>query len=290
MKFGIFPNLGKKNLFPYLPKLLALLEQKGNTYLLPSVMQEGLEAQGLHSPFGSIDELGHMDAILSIGGDGSFLGAARTFADYPVKMVGIHLGELGFLNSITPEDTEKRIDQIIQGQYVEESRLFLSSVIHHGDGRKKHLTTVLNDIVIGHAKIGQLARINLFVNDHFIQEYAADGLIISSPTGSTGYSLSCGGPVLGPTDDRMIVVPICAHSLQRFPVVLKSSDIVKITVPERENSLSISLDGSESCVFTHTDSLVIQGAQKPIRFLRFPDQDFFGTITQKLVRKICEKQ
>lgn len=288
MKFGIFPNLGKKNLFPYLPELLKTLENQGNSYLLPRVMKKGLEAQGLKGPFGSIEELGHTDCILSIGGDGSYLGAARTFADYPVKMVGIHLGELGFLNNITPEDTEKRINQILIGDYIEESRLFISSLIRHQDGKEKPLTTVLNDIVVGHAQIGQLARINLFVNDHFIQEYAADGLIISSPTGSTGYSLSCGGPVLGPGDDRMIVVPICAHSLQRFPIVLKSSDAVKITVPEREGSLSISLDGSESCTFTHTDTLLIQGIQKPIRFIRFRDQDFFGTITRKLVRKICE--
>lgn len=289
MKFGIFPNLGKKNVFPYLPKLMALLEQKGNTCLLPALMRDGLEKQGIEGPFGTIEELGAMDCILSIGGDGSFLGAARTFAEYPVKMAGIHLGDLGFLNSITVEDTEKRIEQIMVGDYLEESRLYVSAILCHQDGTEKRLTTVLNDIVIGHAQIGQLSRINLSINGHFIQEYAADGLIISSPTGSTGYSLSCGGPVLGPDDDRMIVVPICAHSLQRFPIVLKSSDKVKITVPEREATMHISLDGSESCSFTPQDTLLVQGVQKPIRFIRFKDQNFFGTITKKLVRKICEK-
>lgn len=289
MKFGIFPNLGKMNLFSYLPTLLQILEKRGHTYLLPATMRKGLEEKGIHGTFASLEELGHSDCILSIGGDGSFLGAARTFADYSVQMVGIHLGELGFLNSITIRDTERRIKEIEKGQYQLESRLFIDSIQKTLDGKERHLTTVLNDIVIGHAQIGQLARINLFINDHFIQEYAADGLIISSPTGSTGYSLSCGGPVLGPTDDRMIVVPICAHSLQRFPVVLKASDVVKITVPKREGTLSISLDGSESCSFAHTDTLLIKGVKKPIRFIRFSDQDFFGTITQKLVRKICEK-
>lgn len=289
MKFGIFPNLGKKDVFSYLPELMTLLEKKGQSYLLPSIMQAGLEKEGISGPFGSIEELGNTDCILSIGGDGSFLGAARIFADYPVKMAGIHLGDLGFLNSITPKDTEKRIDQILQGDYKEESRLYISAVLHRKDGREKKLTTVLNDIVIGHARIGQLCRINLAINGHFIQEYAADGLIISSPTGSTGYSLSCGGPVLGPDDDRMIVVPICAHSLQRFPLVLKSSDQVEITLPPREGELHISLDGSESCQCNPTDILQVQGVRKPIRFIRFYDQNFFGTITQKLVRKICEK-
>ena len=289
MKFGIFPNLGKADVGPFLPKLMNILQKGKNTWLFPLSMKEGLEACGIHGPFGKIEELGAADCILSIGGDGSFLGAARIFADYPVKMAGIHLGDLGFLNSITVKDAEKRIAQILQGDYTEESRLYVSAVLHRENGTDKSLTTVLNDIVIGHAEIGQLCRINLWINGHFIQEYAADGLIISSPTGSTGYSLSCGGPVLGPGDNRMIVVPVCAHSLQRFPMVLTAEDVIEITLPKREGQLHISLDGSESCAFSHAERLEIHGVQKPIRFIRFQDQNFFGTITQKLVRKICEK-
>ncbi len=290
MRIGIYPNVGKKDLFTYLPRLLALLEKKEIAYVLPLSMKEGLETGGLQiSSYGTVEELGNMDAILSIGGDGSFLEAARVFRDYPVLMAGIHLGDLGFLNSITPEDTEKRIDQILAGQYVEESRLFLDAVLKHRDGSQERLSSVLNDIVIGHNQIGQMARINVSVNGHLIQEYAADGLVVSSPTGSTGYALSCGGPVLGPGDDRMIVVPICAHTLQRFAIVLKSSDNVEVTAPERERDLHISLDGNSSKDFQNTDRLFIKGVNKPIRFIRFLDQDFFGTITQKLVKKIYEK-
>lgn len=164
----------------------------------------------------------------------------------------------------------------------------MDSILKHEDGSQEWLTSVLNDVVIGHNEIGQLARLNLSVNGHLIQEYASDGLIVSSPTGSTGYALSCGGPVMGPGDDRMIVIPICAHTLQRFAIVLKCSDTVEVTAPPREKNLRISLDGSESCPFKTTDRLFIKGANKPIRFIRFADQDFFGTITKKLVRKIYE--
>ena len=289
MRFAIFPNLGKEKLFTFLPELLGMIEERKSSALLPLSMKEGLEAGGIKgASYGSIDELGNCDCLLSIGGDGSFLGAARTFRDYPILMSGIHLGELGFLNSITVEDAELRLDQILARHYTEESRLFLDSILKHEDGSQEWLTSVLNDVVIGHNEIGQLARLNLSVNGHLIQEYASDGLIVSSPTGSTGYALSCGGPVMGPGDDRMIVIPICAHTLQRFAIVLKCSDTVEVTAPPREKNLRISLDGSESCPFKTTDRLFIKGANKPIRFIRFADQDFFGTITKKLVRKIYE--
>ena len=287
MRFAIFPNLGKEKLFTFLPELLGMIEERKSSALLPLSMKEGLEAGGIKgASYGSIDELGNCDCLLSIGGDGSFLGAARTFRDYPILMAGIHLGELGFLNSITVEDAALRLDQILARHYTEESRLFLDSILKHEDGSQEWLTSVLNDVVIGHNEIGQLARLNLSVNGHLIQEYASDGLIVSSPTGSTGYALSCGGPVMGPGDDRMIVIPICAHTLQRFAIVLKCSDTVEVTAPPREKNLRISLDGSESCPFKTTDRLFIKGANKPIRFIRFADQDFFGTITKKLVRKI----
>lgn len=289
MRFAIFPNLGKEKLFTFLPELLGMIEERKSSALLPLSMKEGLEAGGIKgASYGSIDELGNCDCLLSIGGDGSFLGAARTFRDYPILMAGIHLGELGFLNSITVEDAALRLDQILARHYTEESRLFLDSILKHEDGSQEWLTSVLNDVVIGYNEIGQLARLNLSVNGHLIQEYASDGLIVSSPTGSTGYALSCGGPVMGPGDDRMIVIPICAHTLQRFAIVLKCSDTVEVTAPPREKNLRISLDGSESCPFKTTDRLFIKGANKPIRFIRFADQDFFGTITKKLVRKIYE--
>lgn len=289
MRFAIFPNLGKEKLFTFLPEILGMIEERKSSALLPLSMKEGLEAGGIKgASYGSIDELGNCDCLLSIGGDGSFLGAARTFRDYPILMAGIHLGELGFLNSITVEDAALRLDQILARHYTEESRLFLDSILKHEDGSQEWLTSVLNDVVIGHNEIGQLARLNLSVNGHLIQEYASDGLIVSSPTGSTGYALSCGGPVMGPGDDRMIVIPICAHTLQRFAIVLKCSDTVEVTAPPREKNLRISLDGSESCPFKTTDRLFIKGANKPIRFIRFADQDFFGTITKKLVRKIYE--
>lgn len=289
MKFGIYPNLEKKNMKEALTALTSLLQQRNIFFSFPLSMKKGLAAMGFtDAPYESDELMGTRDVILSVGGDGSFLGAARTFRSFPVLMAGLHLGDLGFLNSMTLSDMEQRVDQILAGDFRKESRLYLSSFIVHEDGVKEELPDVLNDVVIGHGSIGQLARIRLFINESFIQEYAADGLIISSPTGSTGYSLSCGGPVLGPSDDRVIIVPICAHTLQRFAMVLKKDDTVKIRLPERERQLSLSLDGAYSFTFSHTDTLYVKSTEKPIRFIRFKDQDFFGSITRKLVRKVAD--
>lgn len=289
MKFGIYPNLGKADLREALLALTGLLKKKQIDYSFPLSMKKGLMEMGFTEECYETEEImGKRDFILSVGGDGSFLGAARTFADYPVLMAGLHLGDLGFLNAMTLSDMEKRMDQILAGDFKKERRLYLASKIVREDGTEETLPHVLNDVVIGHNSIGQLARIRLFINGSFIQEYAADGLIISSPTGSTGYSLSCGGPVLGPSDDRIIIVPICAHTLQRFAMVLSRDDEVKITVPEREKELCLSLDGAYSFSFSNKDTLYVKSTEKPIRFLRFQDQDFFGSITKKLVRKVAD--
>lgn len=289
MKFGIYPNLGKADLKQALLALTGLLKKKQIDYSFPLSMKKGLMEMGFTEECYETEEImGKRDFILSVGGDGSFLGAARTFADYPVLMAGLHLGDLGFLNAMTLSDMEKRMDQILAGDFKKERRLYLASKIVREDGTEETLPHALNDVVIGHNSIGQLARIRLFINGSFIQEYAADGLIISSPTGSTGYSLSCGGPVLGPSDDRIIIVPICAHTLQRFAMVLSRDDEVKITVLEREKELCLSLDGAYSFSFSNKDTLYVKSTEKPIRFLRFQDQDFFGSITKKLVRKVAD--
>lgn len=289
MIFGIFPNLEKEGINLVLQRLISILDDLGTPYKFLVLMKHKIENLGLDlgESYVSIEELAHADCILSVGGDGSFLGAARTFSDYDTLIAGIHLGDLGFLNSITTDDMKERIKLILEGEYLKESRLFLHSEIEHANGEKEILPDVLNDVVIGHNKIGQLVRVQLSINDHFIQEYASDGLIVSSPTGTTGYSLSCGGPVLGPSDTRMTVVPICAHTLQRYSMVLNDTDIVKITVPERENTLQLSLDGTMSFDFPHSDILRVRGISKPIRFVRFEGQEFFSSITKKLIRKMC---
>ena len=145
---------------------------------------------------------------------------------------------------------------------------------------------VLNDVVIGKNQIGKMIRLNLWINDNFAQQYPCDGLIISTPTGSTGYAFSCGGPILHSAAQEMIVVPICPHTLAKFSSVLSKGDRVKITLSDREELLHISLDGNGDYDLKKGEALVVQGVHKKIRFVRFNDQDFWEILSDKLVKKI----
>lgn len=169
MIFGIFPNLEKEGINLVLQRLISILDDLGTPYKFLVSMKQKIENLGLDlgESYVSIEELAHADCILSVGGDGSFLGAARTFSDYDTLIAGIHLGDLGFLNSITTDDMKERIKLILEGEYLKESRLFLHSEIEHANGEKEILPDVLNDVVIGHNKIGQLVRVQLSINGSF---------------------------------------------------------------------------------------------------------------------------
>lgn len=291
MIFGLYPNLGKENLYKILPHMIRILEARGISYMIPVGAKPDFLAHHIHlheENFVPMKRLGSSDFIVSIGGDGTFLSAARFFCDSPVRLVGVHIGDLGFLNSILPGELDRRIDLLCKGDFLTEKRLFLQSSILHADGQKEVFPPVLNDVVAGHNKVGQMTRVKLWVNEHYVNEYPADGLLISTATGSTGYSLSCGGPVLCPDSEQIIVIPICAHSLNRFPILLNSSDRIKISLPDRQKKLHISFDGGKPVKLRAGEFLLLSGVQKNISFVRFKDQNFLETFGQKMISKICQ--
>ena len=290
MEFGIYPNIKKEKIYQYLPQLIEILENQQVKYFMATEVKNKLEEKNIyidHSLYKSTDWMGtHLKHILSIGGDGSYLDTAKVFSDYEVFLTGIHLGELGFLNSIRENDTECKIKQLINGNYMVEERLFLEAEIIDGEDHSIKLPVVLNDVVIGKNQIGKMIRLNLWIDDNFAQQYPCDGLIISTPTGSTGYAFSCGGPILHSAAQEMIVVPICPHTLAKFSSVLSKGDRVKITLSDREELLHISLDGNGDYDLKKGEALVVQGVHKKIRFVRFNDQDFWEILADKLVKKI----
>lgn len=286
MIIGIFPNMSKGSLYNFWDEFVEYLKTKNINYYIPEKYIDEFVSHNMNTPkdhFKSIEWIGsHAKYIISIGGDGSFLNAARVMSDYPVSVVGIHLGDLGFLNSITVKDYKEKIEQLIKGNYEEEKRAFLSARVISSDGTTKVFSHALNDVVIGRGRIGTMVRMNMFVNSSFVRQYPADGLVFSTATGSTGYSLSCGGPVLLPNSTQYLVVPICAHISKKFSIVLNSDDIVSITIPERQKSIDISIDGQMSGVLLHGDKLEIRVENKKISFVRFLSQNFLITLNEKL--------
>ena len=290
MNAALFPNTGKEKLYALFKKLSPALEEEGFHYYLPEETRPFFEARQLHldeDHYKSMAWLGtHASIGFSIGGDGSFLQAARDMSEYPILLAGIHLGDLGFLNSIPPAHMKECFRRIRQGHYLVEKRLFLSALIRHEDGRETKLPDALNDIVVGHDKIGKMCRLRLRINDRYFQQYPADGLVISTPTGSTSYALSCGGPILPSSAENLLIVPICPHMIQNFSLVLGKSDTITIQLPEREKKLHVSLDGNGEYSIRKNEEIHIGGRQKPIGFIRFDGQDFFSTISSRLFPKI----
>lgn len=285
---GIFPNLTKQEVFCFLPILTRTLSQKGFDWYVTDVEEEGLKSHHMEiaeDRFRPDDWIGsHADIVISLGGDGSFLQVASRMGDYPVQQLGIHLGDFGFLNSVTPDDLDSRLDDILEKNYDIEKRVFLAGRIERKNGEKEPLPVALNDIVAGHNRIGTMVRLDLSINNHYVERYAADGIIVSTPTGSTSYAMSCGGSVLHSSSDELLVVPICAHMMLPSPLVIPEGFEIKITVPEREKLIHVCVDGTHPYQLSAGDSLIIKGYQRRIRFIRFRDQDFFVNLARKFRR------
>ena len=290
MNVSVFPNTGKEEVYLFFKELVPALQEAGFHFFLPENARAFFEERHIYLKseyYRSLEWLGtHTEVGFSIGGDGSFLQAAREMASYPILLVGIHMGELGFLNAISPANMKERFQEIREGRYNVEKRVFLSAFIRHEDGSETKLPDALNDIVIGHNTIGRMARLRLWINDRFFQQYPADGLVISTPTGSTSYALSCGGPILDSRAESMLIVPICPHMIQNFSMVLPMDDLVRIQLSDREKKLHISLDGNGEYKICRNECLCVRCVHKEIRFIRFADQDFFSTISSRLFPKI----
>ena len=201
---------------------------RGGTILYTARSDEFMTEAGREKAVGTCKMLG-LDMALSIGGDGTLLGVCRRFDDQGVPVCGINLGTLGFLADIEPRELESRLAKILAGQYRVERRLLLSGYVRNELG-EKFLGNAINDVVITKGGVARMLRLGLYVNRTHLMDYKADGLIVASPTGSTAYSLSAGGPILNPTIRALLLTPICAHTFQMRPLIVNEDDEVLIKI------------------------------------------------------------
>lgn len=223
----------------------------------------------------------HLHMAFSFGGDGTIIQLARQIYNYNVPICGINLGELGFLNQIEVDQLPFFMERIAKGDYYVEDRIHLVAQIITPHGTKT-LRPIINDIVVTRSEPGKMARINLSINGGHTQMYPADGLIVASSTGSTGYNLSAGGPIMAPDNHSIIVTPIAPHLLQGVSLILKESARIDITMPERQPNLHVSVDGTFDYTLNNTDTLHIESHPVYCKYVRFKDQKFFATLFKKL--------
>jgi NAD+ kinase len=231
-------------------------------------------------PFDEMD--GDTDLIIVVGGDGSLLSAARMAIRVNVPVTGISRGRLGFLTDISPNDVEAQLGAILGGHYVEERRFLLQTRIQDDD-HTYFQGDSLNDVVLGRGNETHLIEFDVFIDKQFVSHYRADGLILSTPTGSTAYSLSAGGPIMHPQLDAIVMVPMFSHSLSSRPLVFHGDCQVDIRIStSNERDLHISCDGHESRLIKPGQRVAVEKNKQQLRLLHPHEYNYYDTLRMKL--------
>lgn len=221
------------------------------------------------------------DLLFSIGGDGTILDAVPLVGSSGIPVLGINMGRLGFISSVAKDEIDKTVGEILQGNYTTESRTLLELVAPQGVFHDK-VNYALNEINIIRNPEHSLLAIKVFVNDVFLNTYWGDGILMATPTGSTAYSLSAGGPILTPDSRNFVITPIAAHNLTVRPIVIPDDSVVRIHVEGRERKFVFSMD-SRVCALDTSVELVVRKAGFCVNTVRMAGTDFFSTIRNKLM-------
>lgn len=227
------------------------------------------------TPFSRTEKV---DVIVSLGGDGTLLRGVQYAFRWEAALLGINLGRVGFLTEVEPQDIEAALAAVIGGSYDVEKRTVL-----HVDAGDQHWHA-LNDVVLSRGERARLTTINAWVDGELSSRYVADGVVVATPTGSTGYSLSAGGPIVSPKVDCMVITPICAHTLQHRPTVVHGgANIVLELLPDDVQTASLQVDGQSCMELTSGMRAEIRKDNRPIRLIRLKPQNFFQLVRDKLI-------
>jgi NAD+ kinase len=223
-----------------------------------------------------------VQALFTLGGDGTLLRGARWLDGHNVPILGINLGRLGFLTSCSGADFEEGVRRFARGDFMSEPRMALESCALDRDGVERCNWRSLNDVVLHKGGFARVVRFTVFVDDEPIGSYSADGLVVSTPTGSTGYSLSAGGPIVVPTVESIVLTPVSPHTLAMRPLVLPPQVEVKVRADDGPEELLVTIDGQVGTTFTGGETLVVRRAASSVQIVRFPGTTFFTRLRRKL--------
>lgn len=227
-------------------------------------------------------ELNDIDIGLVLGGDGTIIAASRQYVEYNIALLGINLGNLGFLAEIEVSEWEKTLTTMKSEEFIIDERMMIAARLFNG----KELGLALNDIVITRQSISRMISFDVFVNGGYVNSYRADGVILSTPTGSTAYNLSAGGPIISPTNESIIITPICPHSLAARSIVLSGEDEVMITFDSPRNKhvddLLITIDGQEVSNISKFDQITVNKHHNKVKLIKLTPNSFFDILRKKL--------
>ena len=281
--FGIWGNTDKPRFWELLDPILAWANEAKLKPFITKRIQEQTQNDLPHSyaVIESAEDFYKIDFLLTLGGDGTMLSAARAVGHRKTSILGIHLGELGFMAEVTVEGMFDRLNLVANGRFGLQNRMVLKGEIINGDGSQ--VFYALNDFVIDRGKSHRVITMRLLANDRFVSDYKVDGLIFATPTGSTAYSLSVGGPIVMPDLKAIIVSPISSHTLSLRPIVLPDDHSLEIKFPEDgAKEIAFAVDGQVCEYLNPHAKILIQKAGFGIRMIDFDDSNYFHTLRRKM--------
>jgi NAD+ kinase len=229
-----------------------------------------------------IEDGSTLDALITLGGDGTMLRGARLLGGREVPILGINLGRLGFLTTCGQDELDSALDRLAKHEYLGEMRMQLEAHSQTVRGEERRSWLALNDVVLHKGGFARVVKLRVLVDDEDVGVYAADGVIISTPTGSTAYNLSAGGPVVLPTQHVIITTPISPHTLGIRPLVVPADSEISVRAEDGPEELLVTIDGQVGTMFAPGDSLVVRRAAASVVMVRFPETTFFSVLRRKL--------
>lgn len=282
-KFFVIPNILKSESYRLTCEIVGWLsshhyevfvtEDVGNLYGLESFITD------------KHDAMSKSECAIVLGGDGTILSVARETAPYNLPILGVNLGRLGFLAEVDSKDVLTTLVEVCAGRYFTESRMMLQTKIIE-DGKISNLGLALNDVVATRGAISRMVGYSVYVNDELVNTFYADGIIVSTPTGSTAYNLSAGGPILGPCNEMMVITPICPHSLTARSLVISSKDMVRINFGHNlksvDKDLQVTIDGQHVIPITNESEIFVEQSTVFTRLIKLNRIDFYTLLRKKL--------
>jgi NAD+ kinase len=285
MKVAIYGRNFKDEFIPYFETLIRELEANNIEFQINGdfhtfLLEKNIACIKNANVYRKRDEIKRpIDFLFSIGGDGTILGTVTSINDTGTPIIGVNSGRLGFLANTSKDEIKQAIKYLVEGNYRIEQRSLLE--LNSKSNLFGKFNFALNELTVHKKDSASMMTVHAYVDDLYLNSYWVDGLIVSTPTGSTAYSLSCGGPILAPMSKNMVITPIAPHNLNIRPMVISDNSTIRLKVEGREDTFLATLD-SRSEEITAENELVISKAKFTINLVQFPNQDFFSTIRNKL--------
>ncbi|MDL1892770.1 NAD(+) kinase [Sphingobacteriales bacterium CHB3] len=284
MKFGIIGNRSKHELPGVVKLLVDTLNRSGVEFVIDGELVELLKSKNVQ--LGTVETRNHaecvqgVDIVIAMGGDGTILSAARTVGTESTPILGVNLGKLGFLAEFAPDELETSIKNVIANNYHVEERMVLEATSPSLPGQTLY---GVNDIVVDKSRSARVMDVETYINGTFAVTYRGDGLIISTPTGSTAYALSNGGPIVTPTSNVIGITPIAPHTLSGRPLIVPDTDTIRVVAYATANEVLLSADGQETGILEPPIEIFIKKANHTLRLVKCVDRSYYEVLRGKLL-------